>query len=87
MAERKTRIQIFPGGPAVDGTEVPVKRAEELWSTVVLEDGSTLRVRPIVTAVVRADGQYDGEGNPLYIVRTSMLMVPDEVPQSLKKPL
>jgi hypothetical protein len=49
----------MPGGPLVDGTQIPIDESEERWSKVKLEDGSVLKIRPVVTAVVRVDGQYD----------------------------
>jgi hypothetical protein len=76
MPERKTRVQTMPGGPLVDGTQIPIDESEERWSKVKLEDGSVLKIRPVVTAVVRVDGQYDPEGNPVYVVKTMVVSAP-----------
>jgi hypothetical protein len=49
----------------VEGTQVGFDGIAEPWASYKLSDGSTLRVRPIVTAVHRLDGEYDGAGNPI----------------------
>jgi hypothetical protein len=61
----------FPGpdGRPVDGYEVPVRESTERWSEITLEDGTVLRVKPVVVGAVRLEGQYDPEGNPLYALK------------------
>jgi hypothetical protein len=86
MPERETKVQMFPGGPSLDGVEVTVTEANEAWSKVTLEDGTVIKLKPVVTSVVRAKGQYDAEGNPLYIVKTSLILIPEQVPTNLKRP-
>lgn len=85
MAERKTKVQIVPGGPFVDGVEVPVSEALERWSEYKLEDGTTIRVKQVVLGVIRATDNYDPEGNPMYVLKAQPIMAPEGVPDRLKK--
>ena len=85
MAERKTKVQLAPGGPMVDGVEVPVDESTEKWSEYKLEDGTTLRLKQVVMEVVRATGQYDAEGNPMYAVKAQPVLSIVDIPDKLKR--
>jgi hypothetical protein len=39
-----------------------------------VEDGTVLRVKLVATEVVRLDGQYDQEGNPIYMVNSTNVL-------------
>jgi hypothetical protein len=69
MAERKVQVPWM--GKTMDGVEVPVEESTERWSEIKLEDGTIIRVKQSVAQVIRVDGQYDAEGNPLYVVKSS----------------
>lgn len=69
MAERRTQVPIM--GKLVDGVEVPVEESTERWSELKLEDGTIIRVKQSVAAVIRVDGQWDMEGNPMYIIKSA----------------
>lgn len=83
MSERKTTITL-PNG-TFSGDDVPVKETTERWTDIALEDGSTMRLKTNVLSVIRLDGQYDPEGNPLYVVKTNNVMVITNVPAHLRK--
>lgn len=83
MAEKRTKVKLPIG--EFDGSEVPVKEVTERWSDVVLEDGSTIRIKPNVMKVIRVDGQYDPEGNPLYALQSSQIMMVSNAPAHLRK--
>ena len=75
MPERKVKVPFpTPTSPLRDGTDVPVKESIERWSEVTLEDGSVLRLKPSVLAAIRIDGEFDPEGNPMYVLRAGQLM-------------
>lgn len=69
MAERQVQVPFM--GKIMNGMEVPVEESTERWSDLKLEDGTIIRVKQTVASVVRVDGQYDMEGNPLYVVRSA----------------
>ena len=79
----KVRINL-PGGGQGDATPIDINQANEQWNTYLLDDGSTLRAKLVVTKVVRVDNQYAPDGNPVYIFQSQNICVVD-APDSLKK--
>ena len=55
-------------GQDVDALEVRFRSVREDWNEYDLEDGSTLRMKAVVTDIVRVEGQYDPENNPVYLL-------------------
>jgi hypothetical protein len=87
MAERKTQLPFpTPTSPLVDGIEVAVRESTERWTDIVLEDGTSLRLKPSVLSAVRIIGQYDPEGNPVYALRAGQIMIVASAPENLKQP-
>ena len=83
MPEKKTKIQT-PGG-LVDAFEVAVSESTERWTEVRLEDGSVLRLKPVVIGAARVDGQFDPEGNPVYTIKVNQIMTVASAPDHLRK--
>jgi len=83
VEERKRRIQV-PGLGEVDGTEVGFRTSGENWSEYLADDGSVIRIKIVATDIVRVDGHYDEEGNPIYRVRTQNVMVVS-APEDLRR--
>lgn len=86
MADGPRRIQVPFMGKMVDGMEVPVDESTERWSDVKLADGTVLRVKQTVASVIRIEGQYDAEGNPIYVVKSAPAIAVMHVEQVLRKP-
>ena len=85
MTEKKVKFPFPPpSGPLVDGSEVPVTETTERWTDVLLEDGTKLRLKPTVLSVIRVDGQFDPDGNPMYMLKSSQVMVADAPPHLRK---
>jgi hypothetical protein len=82
----KVPIQINVGGAMLDAFSVPFKAVSEAWSDYLLEDGTTLRVKPVPVEFYRAVDRYDADGNPSYYVRTQTILLPTGVPTGLRKP-
>ncbi|MGB8412312.1 MAG: hypothetical protein WCE23_05750 [Candidatus Binatus sp.] len=83
MAERKVQVPYM--GKMVDGMDVPITESNERWSEITLEDGTMLRVKQSVAAVVRLDGQYDLEGNPMYFVKSAPSVAIVQVSPKLRR--
>ena len=66
-------------------TEIEILEAKERWSEYRLADGTTLRLRPVMIAVFRADGQYTPDGDPVYDMK-STLITDVRRPDSAAKP-
>ena len=87
MPERKVKITLQPNQRPLDGFEVPITESTERWTELHLEDGSILRIKPIVLSVIRVDGNYDQDGNPIYAAKNApQAMVIVSVPEHLRKP-
>lgn len=80
--QRKIRL---PNGVEVDGTELPFRASTEEWNEYLVDDGTVIRFRAVVTDIVRLEGNYDQEGQPLYLVN-SQNIVKVSAPEDLRKP-
>jgi hypothetical protein len=71
-------------GREVEGLEVRFRSNHEEWNDYTLEDGSSIRMKAVVSEIVRLDGEYDAEGNPIYLVKSTNVLV-IKAPDNLKK--
>ena len=74
-------VEIEMQGKSVPGVVVNVRKSVERWSVVQLEDGTTIRLRSVVTETIRTD-QFDEQGQPVYIVKSMNILTVD-APSSL----
>lgn len=82
VEQNKRKIQL--GQEIVDATPLTFRSSGENWNEYLLGDGTVVRVKLVATEAFRIDGRYDNEGNPLYLVRSSNVMVVS-APPSLRK--
>jgi hypothetical protein len=52
-------------------TEVGFRSSGEHWNEYLADDGTVIRIKLVVTEVLRVDGAYDDEGNPGYLVKST----------------
>ncbi len=57
-------------GPTV---RVGVTSTNEAWSTCILEDGSTLEIRPAILEVRRVRNRFNDDRSPIYEVKSVLL--------------
>ena len=67
-------------------TEIEMLEAKERWSEYRLADGTTLRLKPVMIAIFRADGQYTPDGEPVYNMK-STLIADVRAPSALMRPI
>jgi hypothetical protein len=72
-------------GRKVQGTEVGFDTMREEWNEYSLRDGSTIKVKTVVTNVIRLNGEYDPQGDPVYLIKSGNHTVCVEVPEHLRK--
>jgi hypothetical protein len=85
MDQERRRIKVaLPGNVIKEGVEVHMISSDERWSSVTLEDGTTIRMKQTVTQVIKIEGEFDPEGNPMYVTKTANLMVVD-APDALRR--
>ncbi len=80
---RKRRVPL-PDGTFAEGTVIPFQTGGEHWNEYFLEDTTVLRVKLVATEAIRVDGYYDQDGNPLYILNSTNVMVASS-PEDLKQ--
>lgn len=81
------KLQSPPSGIEVEVEEVDFDSTSEPWATYKLSDGATLKVRVVVTKVVRFK-DFDQHGDPIYQVFSNTVIRSTGVPPALKgKPL
>ena len=52
--------------PPPDAIEVEITTSKETWSEYQLQDGTRLRIRPVLVGTFRAPGQWMPDGEPVY---------------------
>ncbi len=67
----------------VDAEQVDFEAKAEPWATYELADGTVLKIRAILSAVMRIEGEYDQSGNPIYVV-SSQNVVQANAPKKLR---
>ena len=66
------------------GVRVGLKETAEPWARIELDDGSIVRLKTVVTEVVRVLDKYDAEGVPIYVVKSTNI-ASVECPEHLRK--
>jgi len=67
----------------VEAEQVDFEARAEPWATYELSDGTVLKVRTILTNVMRIEGEYDQSGNPVYVV-SSQNVIQANAPKKLR---
>ena len=63
----------LPIASAQDANEIEMLEARETWSVYRLADGTTLRIKPVMIAVFRAEGQQGPAGEPVYNMKSTII--------------
>jgi hypothetical protein len=71
-------------GHDVEATEVQFQTHKEDWNEYQLMDGTVIKIKTVMGEIFRIEGMYDSEGNPVYQVKTSNLLIVKS-PDALKK--
>ncbi len=71
-----------PDGQEHDAVSVGFQNAREYWNEYLLDDGTIVRLKLVATEVLRVQGVRDASGAPLYVVKSTNVMVvnPPEPP-------
>jgi hypothetical protein len=67
----------------VEAEQIDFESKAEPWSTYELSDGTALKIRVILTGVMRIEGEYDQSGNPIYVV-SSQTVVQANAPKKIR---
>jgi hypothetical protein len=74
MVDRIRKVRLAQGQPELDAIEMPFQNVAEHWNEYLLQDGSVLRLKSVVTDVLKLDGKYDAEGNPIYVLKSAQVV-------------
>lgn len=86
MSHGPTKVQLsFPDGSKREASavEVSVLKTTEAWCTCELEDGSIVKIKPVVAKALRTD-QFDSEDNPIYQILVGQIVFV-EAAENLKR--
>lgn len=79
VPKRKIQYQ----GQDVWGEDVEFETDREAWNTYILQDGTTLKTKAVVSEVVRLE-EYTADGDPVYLIKSTNI-VTAIVPEQLKR--
>lgn len=81
MAKRKINL----GGQDLMAEEIEFEiDGGEKWNSYALHDGTSLKVKAVLADVLRVEGVYAPNGDPVYTINAS-LVVSSNSPENLKK--
>jgi hypothetical protein len=66
-------VSDLPIASAQDANEIEMLEARETWSVYRLADGTTLRIKPVMIAVFRAEGQQGPAGESVYNMKSTII--------------
>ncbi len=72
MDQRRRKVRV--GNDEVEALEMPFQNVAEHWNEYLLTDGSVLRLKSVVTEILRVEDHYDAEGNPQYLVKSAQVV-------------
>lgn len=78
------KVELKIGDKTVEGILVEFETLREEYNSYKLSDGSTIRMKSVVTNIIRTQ-EFTPSGEPVYIVNSQNVVVAD-VPEHLKKP-
>jgi ribosomal protein L13 len=72
-------------GEELNGEELEFTTKKDVWNVLKTEDGATLKLKTVVTKIVRAEKYNEDTGEPLYVVNSQNIVVVSDIPEELKK--
>ena len=67
------RVSDAVNGSLQNTTEIEMLESKEVWSIYRLSDGTTLRIKPVMIAVFKADGEQTADGEPVYRMKSTLI--------------
>jgi hypothetical protein len=83
MPGGKRKITL-PNGEEIEADVIGFRSTAEHFNEYLLDDGTVIRLKPVVTEVIRIEGQYDPMGNPAYIIQSTNVTAVD-APDELRR--
>ena len=74
----------LPDGTEVEADVIGFRTNAEHFNEYLLDDQTVLKLKPVVTEIIRVEGQYDSMGNPVYLVQSTNVVAVD-APDELRR--
>ena len=55
----------------VEGTVMPFQAQVENFNEYLVEDGTVIHIKLVMAEILRIDGAYDEQGNPVYVMNST----------------
>ena len=65
------KVTLNMGGRQVQATPVDINQTHERWNEYLLEDGTVLKMKLVLKKVFKVEGEFDEEGNPVYVMQST----------------
>ena len=65
--------------------EVPISKSAEGFNDYELGDGSKIRLKIVATSILRLVGQFNADGDPIYIVKNGQVVTVLQAPEALRR--
>ena len=78
------RKKIMWKGNEVEAVELHFQTGTEHWNEYLVDDGTVIRQKTVASEILRIDGEFDNDGNPIYIVKSASLVAVSS-PENLRK--
>jgi hypothetical protein len=78
------RRKINFNGQMCDATIVDFEADKESFSTYILHDGTSLKIKAVLTEVLRIEGLYQMNGDPIYAITAAQVSAVN-APESLRR--
>jgi len=78
---KRGKVQV-PGQPPKDGFSVEITQSKEPWTEYELDDGTTIKIKQVASEIWRLENEFDNDGNPVYVIKSSGVMAvtaPDDL--------
>ena len=72
-------------GKKIEGTIVSFDTIQENWNEYHLTDGTTLKLKTTVIEILRLDGEYNDDGDPIYYTKNTNMVTTPNIPDQLRK--
>ena len=74
MPPTKRKIRLSPDGPEKEAQLIDIQQSNEHWNQYLLGDGTVIKMKLVATEVWRLESEWDQEGNPVYVVKSSNVL-------------
>ena len=81
----RKKISVRPDEPPKEAELVEVTSSSEQWSSYLLSDGTQVKQKVVLTEIWRVIDEYDNEGNPVYVLKSSGI-INIQAPEELRRP-